>query len=198
MNLHNISCKKADGPISPGLFGKTSTVAIQVQHLIHKSDRLQIRDVLNLALQQRLYFFSQIFVCVSAATSAFFLKQASKLGVSPKNPRFYGFFFHISPKIPSSVSVMIWCRTIKLDIFGVWADMRREAHARRVDPQFGQQGKPVGERNGGFQKWWYPQIIHFNRDFHYKPSILGYPYFWKHPNGSISLSPKETRMTHTQ
>ena len=33
----------------------------------------------------------------------------------------------------------------------------------------------------GFLKWWYPQIIHFNRVFHYKPSILGYPYFWKHP-----------------
>ena len=27
--------------------------------------------------------------------------------------------------------------------------------------------------DGGFRKWWYPQIIHFNRDFHYKPSILG-------------------------
>ena len=24
-----------------------------------------------------------------------------------------------------------------------------------------------------------PQIIHFNRVFHYKPFILGYPYFWK-------------------
>ena len=24
-----------------------------------------------------------------------------------------------------------------------------------------------------------PKIIHFNRVFHYKPSILGYPYFWK-------------------
>ena len=34
---------------------------------------------------------------------------------------------------------------------------------------------------GGFLKWWYPQIIHFNRVFHYKPSILGYPSFWKHP-----------------
>ena len=32
-------------------------------------------------------------------------------------------------------------------------------------------------------KKWYPQIIHFNRVFHYKPSILGYPYFWKHPYG---------------
>ena len=26
-----------------------------------------------------------------------------------------------------------------------------------------------------------PQIIHFERVFHYKPSILGYHYFWKHP-----------------
>ena len=32
---------------------------------------------------------------------------------------------------------------------------------------------------GCFRKWWYPQIIHFNRVFDYKPSILGYPYFWK-------------------
>ena len=36
--------------------------------------------------------------------------------------------------------------------------------------------------NDGFS----PQIIHFNRVFHYKPSILGYPYFWKHPNGQYN------------
>ena len=35
--------------------------------------------------------------------------------------------------------------------------------------------------NSGFS----PQIIHFNRVFHYKPSILGYPYFWKHPYSYI-------------
>ena len=34
---------------------------------------------------------------------------------------------------------------------------------------------------GCFRKYWYPQIINLNRVFHYKPSILGYPYFWKHP-----------------
>ena len=33
-----------------------------------------------------------------------------------------------------------------------------------------------------FKNYGYPQIIHFNRVFHQKPSILGYPYFWKHPN----------------
>ena len=26
-----------------------------------------------------------------------------------------------------------------------------------------------------------PKSSHFNRDFHYKPYILGYPYFWKPP-----------------
>ena len=40
---------------------------------------------------------------------------------------------------------------------------------------------------GCFQKWWYPQIIHFSRVFHYKPSILGYPYFWKHPCGTQKM-----------
>ena len=39
------------------------------------------------------------------------------------------------------------------------------------------------QRYGCFLKWWYPQIIHFNRVLHYKPSILGYLYFWKHPYG---------------
>ena len=34
---------------------------------------------------------------------------------------------------------------------------------------------------GCFRKWEYPQIIHFDRVFHYKPSMLGYHYFWKHP-----------------
>ena len=28
-----------------------------------------------------------------------------------------------------------------------------------------------------------PKIFHFTRVVHYKPSILGYPYFWKHPSG---------------
>ena len=32
-----------------------------------------------------------------------------------------------------------------------------------------------------------PQIIHFNRVFQFKPSILGYPYFWKHPYFSSYL-----------
>ncbi len=31
-----------------------------------------------------------------------------------------------------------------------------------------------------------PKSSIFNRVFHYKPSILGYPYFWKHPYSLIS------------
>ena len=38
-------------------------------------------------------------------------------------------------------------------------------------------GSIVSENSGT------PKIIHFNRVFHYKPSILGYHYFWKHPYG---------------
>ena len=30
-----------------------------------------------------------------------------------------------------------------------------------------------------------PKSSIFNRVFHYKPSILGYPYFWKHPPRSL-------------
>ena len=33
--------------------------------------------------------------------------------------------------------------------------------------------KNPGETYGGFRKWWYLQIIHFNRGFHYKSFILG-------------------------
>ena len=33
-----------------------------------------------------------------------------------------------------------------------------------------------------FPKIVVPQILHFNRVFHYKPSILGYPYFWETSN----------------
>ena len=43
------------------------------------------------------------------------------------------------------------------------------------------QSSYMGLEFGGFHKWGYPQIIHFNTIFHYKPAILGYPHFWKPP-----------------
>ena len=51
--------------------------------------------------------------------------------------------------------------------------------------------------NRGFS----PQIIHFNRVFHYKPSILGYPCFWKHPYNRVilvNLVDQEARRTETE
>ena len=56
----------------------------------------------------------------------------------------------------------------------------------------------IGAKHGGFfrvwirymgvlKKKWYPQIIHFNRIFQHKPSILGYSYFWKHPYRFLAL-----------
>ena len=46
-------------------------------------------------------------------------------------------------------------------------------------------------------------MIHFNRVFHYKPSILGYPYFWKHPNSNQKNDPwifkeKKTGANYTE
>ena len=38
-------------------------------------------------------------------------------------------------------------------------------------------------------------MIHFNRVFHYKPSILGYPYFWKYPYKSSSPEKKNISPT---
>ena len=50
-----------------------------------------------------------------------------------------------------------------------------------------EKGKPSHLSCLGTMKWMFPKIgvptnHPFNRVFHYKPSILGYPYFWKHPN----------------
>ena len=38
---------------------------------------------------------------------------------------------------------------------------------------------------GGFLKWGYPQIIYFNRTFHYTQSILGYPHSLKPPHWGL-------------
>ena len=58
--------------------------------------------------------------------------------------------------------------------------------------------------NGGFLKWWYPQIIHFNRVFHYfHHPFWGFsPYFWKHPNDRhgdffLKFPPVPRRMIQT-
>ena len=53
------------------------------------------------------------------------------------------------------------------------------------------------ETYGCFRKLWYPQIIHFNRVFHCKPSILGYHHFRKPPYGYFKKKPVVTRDSQT-
>jgi len=43
--------------------------------------------------------------------------------------------------------------------------------------------------NGGFS----PQTSILIGVFHYKPSILGYPYFWKHPDGGVNKCEKDIK-----
>ena len=47
-------------------------------------------------------------------------------------------------------------------------------------------GKMTG--HGGVHKWGYPEIIHFNRIFPFKQSILGYPHWWKPPHRNMAMS----------
>jgi hypothetical protein len=55
---------------------------------------------------------------------------------------------------------------------------------------------------GGFHKWWYRQIIHFNEIFHYKPSIWRYPHLYQfiiygNPHMDIH-GPKKTQQNPLQ
>ena len=54
-------------------------------------------------------------------------------------------------------------------------------HSSHSDERIFSKGLLNHQLFGCFRKWWYPQIIHFNRDFHYKPSILGSPLFLETP-----------------
>ena len=54
-----------------------------------------------------------------------------------------------------------------------WQTIKHQSHHFRCESScWGHKYLDVSE-NSGFS----PQIINFNRVFHYKPSILGYPYF---------------------
>ena len=47
----------------------------------------------------------------------------------------------------------------------------------------------LGRKKTRIYCWWYPQMIHSNRVFHYKPSILGIPLFLETPISSWWLNP---------
>ena len=72
--------------------------------------------------------------------------------------------FQIS-RTPSHID---WNVVVKMDhLF----DSKMTLKKKKQTPHMG-----VSENRGT------PKSSHFNRVFHYKASILGYPYFWKHPH----------------
>ena len=85
--------------------------------------------------------------------------------------------------VPFGYSWCCWC-WISLQILGEKYRQKKDGDfgihqyclsTRGVPPFLVKKNMGVSKNNGT------PQIIHFNRVFHYKPSILRYPYFWKHP-----------------
>ena len=72
--------------------------------------------------------------------------------------------------------------TVELRLIPYWSDRKRHHHNMGVSKNRGN-----------------PQIIHFNRVFHYKPSILGFsPYFWKHPYHETLMHPSDYQTLNCQ
>ena len=106
------------------------------------------------------------------------------LGVSWSNLTIVIFFKWVG-STTNSMSTMILLGKIT-------SNQLRLGQGRPPWPHAVPQWQPVKRHDIGIMHWhslvsWrvihvgVPQIIHFNRVFHYKPSILGYPYFWKLP-----------------
>ena len=84
-----------------------------------------------------------------------------------------------SPKNVATVSVKDRCsfEVVSLCISSVWHFLQNfciKWLLSHVHVHF-----DCSYRHGCFLKWGHPQIIYFNRNFHYKPSILGYFHLWK-------------------
>ena len=80
--------------------------------------------------------------------------------------------------IPILVGYDIYIYTYMSNI----SERMNHEHFSGVKPQSPPNGwswKRLHSSYGAFLKWGYPQIIHANRIFHYKPSIFGYHHLWK-------------------
>ena len=92
-------------------------------------------------------------------------------------------FHHLDKNISTKIPTPPW--TLSHGLTPLFACSRRASVSDKVGQARGNlrvtkvttQTFGCWSKNSGFS----PQIIHFNRVFHYKPSILGYHYFWKHP-----------------
>ena len=73
------------------------------------------------------------------------------------------------------------CATVKLDPSSPRIGVKIKTFLKPPTRKHQTQPTKPNQVHGCFRKKRYPRIIHFNRVFHCKPSIFGYPYFWKHP-----------------
>ena len=119
-----------------------------------------------------------------APKKLFCLKESSYWGfrvvLSPTNSQYH---FVDSHKVPASQALFNESGPLGKYIYIYtrwWLNHPFEKYARQIgswNPNFRCENK----KNIGNHQPWYPQIINFNRVFHYKPSILGYHYFRNPP-----------------
>ena len=97
--------------------------------------------------------------------------------------------FHESHKTSSKLKKLSVHITIGIGLFWgafpYWPTLGRCHLPRIIHPRkqnlSPENGWLEDEHSGVSENSGTPKIIHFNRVFHYKLSILGYHYFWKHP-----------------
>ena len=88
---------------------------------------------------------------------------------------------HESVKIWGPNRTQLWGNTHPI-LYPLYKQLRITSDHKMIVKKNGKQ-KPMfqvlklKQSYGGFHKWGYPQIIHFDGIFPYKPTILGYPIY---------------------
>ena len=73
----------------------------------------------------------------------------------------------------------------------ITTDSDQVVDIQRLEDEISAEKQPTQQMDVSENSGFSPQIIHFNRVFHYKPYILGYPYIWlETPKSTNKSSPK--------
>ena len=100
---------------------------------------------------------------------------------------------HTSSPFPPIAHLLLAVATLQLSqLLHQSGSAAHHTSPRRCEPAETPEKGDVGvSKNSGI-----PKIIHFNRVFPYKPSILGaHPYFWKHPLYFCCFVPPSKKVT---
>ena len=124
-----------------------------VVHVCFACTKIYVQDVLHIDIHIYIYIFIYIYVY------SIHVNQIKDNHIPSYHIYYMTFFlaFFRAPKSPP--------------FFG---HFRKKGNQQPTNDMFAYMD--VSENSGVS-----PQIIHFNRVFHYKPSIFRYPYVWKHP-----------------